>query len=275
MPQLLYLVGMGKSWGMACRRAGCVALLGVLICVSPASAQESTEQAVTKPQVESEATRAANDSAAREYFEAGRAAFEQADYEGALLYFRHAYEMSGRAALQYNIGVAADRLQHEQEALDAFEFYLAETKQPTREAEVRGRIEALEQSLAEKEAAARALQEVSIRYEAIAKKERASDGARVPKSAIIGGSVLAAAGVAGVAAMSAGLAKSGTCTNEVAGQCVAENQATTWTYVYGGIGVAALAGSAVWFGVAAKRNKDARRTQVSISPTGVLVSGTF
>jgi len=266
---------MGMSWGMACRCACSALLLGGMIFVSTAAAQESPSEPAAEPHVESETTRAANDAAAREYFEAGRAAFEQADYEGALVYFRHAYEMSGRAALQYNIGVAADRLQHEQEALDAFEFYLAETEQPTREAEVRGRIEALKQSLAEKEATARELEEVSIRYEAIAKTERGNDGARVPRSAIIGGSVLAAAGVAGVAAMGAGLAKSGTCTNEVAGQCVSENQATTWTYVYGGLGVAALAGSAVWFGVAAKRNKEARRTQVSISPMGVLVSGKF
>lgn len=266
---------MGKSWGIALHWACAAALLAGMLSASPGAAQAGTSDAVEDSKSADPSTRATNDAAAREYFEAGRAAFEQADYEGALVYFRHAYRMSGRAALQYNIGVAADRLQREQEALEAFQFYLAETDNPTREAEVRGRIEALQQSIAEREATERALQEASIRYEAIAQEERVSDGARVPKTAIIGGTVLAAVGVAGVAAMGAGLAKSGTCTNEVAGQCVAENQATTWTYVYGGIGVAALAGSAIWFGVAAKRNKEARKTQVSISPTGLMVSGTF
>jgi tetratricopeptide (TPR) repeat protein len=246
-----------------------------MLASAPAAAQGSTGDAVVESEHIDPKTRAANDAAAREYFEAGRAAFEQADYEGALVYFRHAYRMSGRPALQYNIGVSADRLQREKEALEAFQFYLAQTENPTREAEVRGRIEALQQSIAEREATERALQEASIRYEAIAQEGRSSDGARVPKTAIIGGTVLAAAGVAGVAAMAAGLAKSGTCTNEVAGQCVAENQTTSWTYVYGGIGVAALAGSAIWFGVAAKRNKEARKTQVSFSPTGLMVSGTF
>ena len=53
----------------------------------------------------------ANDAAGREYFERGRQAFESADYESALTYFRHAYRLSQRGELQYNIGVTADRLQ--------------------------------------------------------------------------------------------------------------------------------------------------------------------
>jgi tetratricopeptide (TPR) repeat protein len=232
-------------------------LLG-LVCTVPASAQET-----------------ADDAAAREYFERGRSAFEQADYEGALVYFRHAYRLSGRAELQYNIGVAADRLQREQEALEAFEYYLEETDDPTREAEVRGRIEALQQSIAEKEATKRALLEAAIRYETIVQDDAASDRPRVPTSAIIGGSALAAFGIAGVAAMSVALAKDGSCTNEFAGQCTTQSSATAWTWVYGGIGIAALAGSATWFAVTSRRSKDRRTTRVSVSPTGVKVSGKF
>ena len=249
---------MGQTLGKVVVWA-CIALLLLGVAsVTPAQAQET-----------------ADDAAAREYFERGRGAFEQADYEGSLVYFRHAYRLSGRAALQYNIGVAADRLQREHEALEAFQFYLEETDNLTREAEVRGRIEALEASIAEKEATERALAEAAIRYEAIAQKETLHDGARVPRSAIIGGSILGAVGVAGVAVMSVGLAKSGTCTEQVAGQCVVESSATAWTYVYGGIGIAALVGSAAWFAIGAKRSKEARTTQVSLSPTGLMVSGTF
>ena len=98
-----------------------------------------------------------DDAAAREYFEEGRAAFERADYERALVMFRHAYRLSERPELQYNIGVAADRLQHEEEALEAFESYLAYTAEPTREAEVKERIAALRTSIAEREATERAL----------------------------------------------------------------------------------------------------------------------
>ncbi|MBT8468290.1 MAG: hypothetical protein KJN97_06035 [Deltaproteobacteria bacterium] len=229
-----------------------------MLCAAPAVAQETPD-----------------DAAAREYFERGRAAFEQADYEGALVFFRHAYRLSGRPALQYNIGVAADRLQREQEALEAFQHYLDETESPTREGEVRGRIEALQKSIAEKEATERALEEASIRYRTMAPEQGVSDGRRLPRSTIIGGTVWAAVGVAGVAAMSVGLAQNGSCSTAVAGQCTVESSATAWTYVYGALGIAALAGSATWFAIGARRAKEKRSTQVSLLPTGLMVSGTF
>jgi tetratricopeptide (TPR) repeat protein len=213
-----------------------------------------------------------NDAAGREYFERGRAAFDEADYENALAYFRHAYELSRRAELQYNIGVAADRLQREEEALDAFRRYLAETEAPTREAEVRQRIDALERSIAEREVTELALEEAALRYDATSD---ASGDARLPKVTIAGGATLATVGAAGVVAMSVGLAKNGTCSQEVGGRCVTEHSVTPWTYVYGALGVAALAGSAAWFGISAKRSKSQRETQLSISPNGLMVSGTF
>lgn len=64
---------------------------------------------------------------ARAVFQAGRIAFESASYEDALRHFREAYRLSGRAELLYNIGVSADRLREDQQALEAFEQYLRET----------------------------------------------------------------------------------------------------------------------------------------------------
>ena len=253
-----YLEPMEDTWGIVSRWGCAAALLLSLLGAVPAVAQETPD-----------------DAAAREYFERGRAAFEQADYEGALVFFRHAYRLSGRAELQYNIGVAADRLQREQEALEAFQHYLEETESPTREAEVRGRIEALQESIDERAATDRALEEAAIRYQPVPQERSMNDGRRLPKSTIIGGTVLAAVGVAGVAAMSVGLAQNGSCSTEVAGQCTVESSATAWTYVYGGLGIAALAGSATWFAIGAKRAKDKRKTQVSFSPTGLMVSGKF
>ena len=112
-------------------------------------------------------------------------AFEQADYESALVYFRHAYRLSHRGELQYNIGVAADRLQREEEALEAFEHYLEENEDPAREAEVQERIIALRQSIAERDATERALEEATIRYQT-AHERGASDGARFrrPRSSV-------------------------------------------------------------------------------------------
>jgi tetratricopeptide (TPR) repeat protein len=80
---------------------------------------------------------------ARALFEAGRAAFEAAQYEDALQHFRQSYRISGRSALLYNIGVSADRLGRDAEALEAFEGYLrdAPADAPQRaDAEVRVRV---------------------------------------------------------------------------------------------------------------------------------------
>lgn len=253
-----YLEVMGQARGMALGFVCLAAVLTALGFAAPAAAQQTPD-----------------DAAAREYFERGRSAFEQADYESALVYFQHAYRLSRRSELQYNIGVAADRLQREEEALNAFEQYVEETESPAREAEVRERISALRQSIAERKATERALAEATVRYETPTLHEEPSDGPRMPTSAIAGSSALAAVGVAGIAAMSVGLAKDGSCSREVAGRCVTESSVTAWTWVYGGIGAAALAGSAVWLALSAKRRKKERKTQVSISPTGVWVSRTF
>jgi len=249
---------MGETRGIALHAVCCAVLLVGMAGAARAGAQQTPD-----------------DAAAREHFERGRVAFEQADYEAALVYFRHAYRLSHRSELQYNIGVAADRLQREEEALEAFEHYLEETQNAAREAEVKERISALRQSLAEREATQRALAEATIRTQVPTGDGAAHDGARIPISAIIGSSALAAVGVAGVAAMSVGLVKNGSCSQEVAGRCATENSATAWTWVYGGVGIAALVGSATWLALSAKRSKDKRKTQVSVSPMGVMVSGTF
>ncbi len=247
---------MRETLGRAC---GAVVLaLVVTMFAAPTSAQEQQ-----------------NDASAREYFERGRVAFEGADYERALVYFRHAYRLSQRSELQYNIGVAADRLQREDEALEAFEQYLEETEQPAREVEVHERIEALRESIEKREATERALTEATIRYQAVDPVAQQSDGAKLPTSTIAGGSALAAVGVAGVAAMAVGLARDGSCKEERGGSCVTQNSATAWTWVYGGLGIAALAASATWFGVSHKRTKANRETAWTITPTGVVVSGKF
>ena len=249
----LYLEAMR---GKLAKLATCVGLMVAVLCASTTAVAQTGN----------------DDNAGREYFERGRAAFEEADYENALAYFRHAYELSGRAELQYNVGVAADRLQREEEALEAFRRYLAETDNPTREAEVRQRIDALERTIAQREVTELALEEAALRYDTT---DEVVDGRRLPTATIAGGTTLAAVGVAGVVAMGVGLAKNGTCSQEVAGNCVVEQSATAWTWVYGGLGVAALVGSAAWFGVSAKRVKEGRETRFSLTPNGLVVSGTF
>ncbi len=71
---------------------------------------------------------APGDEEARALFRAGRAAFDEGRYEAALERFEQSYALSERPALLYNIGQAADRLRHDDRAVDAFERYLAETE---------------------------------------------------------------------------------------------------------------------------------------------------
>jgi len=84
-----------------------------------------------------------------------------------------------------------------------------------------------------------------------------------------------AVGVAGVAVMSVSLAQRGTCLEEIAGSCQSEKATSPWTWVYGGVGIAALAGSVTWLVVSSKRAKEKRNTAWMLTPTGVVVSGSF
>jgi tetratricopeptide (TPR) repeat protein len=62
---------------------------------------------------------------ARSHFEAGRTAYEAGRFEEALEQFRAAYEAAPRPLLLYNVGQAADRLRRDDEALEAFDAFLA------------------------------------------------------------------------------------------------------------------------------------------------------
>ncbi|MFT3925013.1 MAG: hypothetical protein QM778_20930 [Myxococcales bacterium] len=92
------------------------------------------------------------DDEARALFEAGKVAYEDGRYVDSLGYFERAYELSQRSALQYNIGLAYDRLRRDREAVAAFETYLNHEPDPERVSEVQNRVRALRASLAEAEA---------------------------------------------------------------------------------------------------------------------------
>lgn len=93
-----------------------------------------------------------NDVRARRLFEIGRTAYDNALYEDALRYFRESYALSGRPALLYNIGQCADRLRRDDDAIDAFERYLAAQPTAANRAEVETRLEVLRRARAERRA---------------------------------------------------------------------------------------------------------------------------
>src|SRR5262245_1460475 len=80
------------------------------------------------------------DAEAHALYDAGEVAFHEERFENALDYFQRAYELSHRPELLYNVGTTADRLRHDEEALAAFEQYLAELPTTRNRGEVESRI---------------------------------------------------------------------------------------------------------------------------------------
>lgn len=73
------------------------------------------------------------DDEARTHFESGEAYFQRADYARALEAFTVAYEISGREQMLYNIGLCHERLVNLEEAIAAFEGFLAWQRETGRE----------------------------------------------------------------------------------------------------------------------------------------------
>lgn len=208
-------------------------LLGFLLAVSTAvHAQEDTAQT----------------QQARGLFEAGRAAFEAANYEAALRHFREAYELSRRYQLLYNIGVSADRLRRDAEALEAFERFLSEAPQDAAQrpdAEVRVRV--LREAVARGTAAPPAGDTSS---DPSAPRSSSPGGEAVEATAglalLIGGAAVLAGGVVFLAigqaeASSVESVPEGTPWPEVEGAADRANWMRITGWILGGVGLAAAA----------------------------------
>jgi tetratricopeptide (TPR) repeat protein len=88
-----------------------------------------------------------SDEEARNLFKAGKEAYEVGKFQDALTFFEQSFEKSGRVALLYNIGQAADRLRQDDKAIESFNKYLEQTPSdaPNRK-DVEARLQALEQA---------------------------------------------------------------------------------------------------------------------------------
>jgi hypothetical protein len=87
------------------------------------------------------------DAEAYALFESGRGAFTAGRFEDALGYFRRSFELSRRPELLYNVGVSADRLRLDAEALEAFRGYVAAVPDAENRDEVLARIAILERAV--------------------------------------------------------------------------------------------------------------------------------
>jgi len=178
----------------------------------------------------------AMDEEARLVFQAGTVAFEDGRFAEALDRFRTAYELSGRTQLLYNIGVSADRLRRDEEALAAFEQFLAESSadaEGVRDAEAR--VEIL-----------RGRQQSAGGDEGLADESAGDEdsGGR----AILGPVLVGVAGLGLLAVPVVGALTAGCTAEDMDGNCIQETQFDAGIAgLFIGLGVAALTVAVIWF----------------------------
>ncbi len=193
---------------------------------------------------------AAMDEEARLVFQAGTVAFEDARYEEALERFRTAYELSGRTQLLYNIGVSADRLRRDEEALVAFEQFIAESPADAdgvRDAEAR--VEVLRSRQTSAGGAGEGLGDEQDDQDESADED--SGGRAILGPVLVGVAGLGLVAVPVVGALTAG------CTMTSGDVCVEEQQLDAgMAGLFIGLGVAVLTVAVIWFLVSGPDNDD-------------------
>lgn len=133
------MVTIGTRWRASALALGMLVLGAVCAAPEQASAQLMPPDSTDEELAEAEA---------RALFNAAVAAYDAGRYEDALDSFERAYERSQRPALLYNMGQCYDRLRRDEEAVDAFERYLAAMPGADNRAQVEQRIRALREGIA-------------------------------------------------------------------------------------------------------------------------------
>ncbi len=190
--------------------------------VAPTEAEAESEAAGSeelRPDIESDEGEASmeGEEAAREHFQAGRAAYVRGAFEEALRHFEAAYRKASplrRVFMLVNIAQALDRLDREEEALRHYERYLALAPEGPLAPLARGRVRVLRERLrARREAAQREAARVErLRAEREAERARAERLNRVLRErekgahwwpwAVAGGTALVAGAVLAVVMLS-------------------------------------------------------------------------
>ena len=206
-----------------------------------------------------------NDEQARSLFEAGSAYYERGDFELAMQQFMRSYELSPRPALLYNIGIAAERAGELETAEAHYQRFLAEgTPSADQERRVSASLERLRRRRVERErmrdgndttpsAAERTADDDAARPH----DESAGSGGTGPVAhggsrSLVGPIVLGAAGIAALGIVAVGVLGAGCAEEDPSGVCAEERNVNgVAAAIYGGLGVAAIAGAIVWLLVGA------------------------
>ena len=237
-----------------------VALLLTLGLAGSVAAQDSEEAEADAAQ---EAPDESRDQQARALFGAAEEAFAAGRFEDALRYFRESHELSGRPELLYNIGTTADRLQREEDAVEAFEQYLAARPDAENAAQVRARVEALRVEIAAEQAS-----------------ESDDDGTQpVSRGAGIG-LLISGAVVAGLGATMLAIAIRNK--NDVEGSefptmyaDVRDDAERVPAFSAVGVTGLVLGAGLITGGLAVVARGDGEDVEVGLQPTGVVVRGRF
>jgi len=213
------------------------------------------------------AEQAAHDQEARALFDAGEIAYADGRYDAALTEFRQAFELSGRQELLYNIGLAAERLRRDQEALDAYRAYIEARPDAANRAAIESRIHILEAALAQHT-------EPTTPTEPVVPPQEINEGGI---TVTVAGGVVAIVGLVfiGLSASDASRVMNSVYPAHWSDVRGAYGDATSFSIAGGvltGVGVACAIGGAIWLAVG---NRHAHETQVSFGPSGLSLRGTF
>jgi len=140
---------MVRRWTVA------LGLSGLLCSRASLSAQDEDAEQAT-PQANDAATMEGAQERARLHFQAGASYYEAGSYEDALREFRHAYEMSGRPQLLYNLSLCYQNLGRLEEAIAHLRRFLDEVEEVPNRANLEIRIQNFQRRLEEERAQAEA-----------------------------------------------------------------------------------------------------------------------
>lgn len=137
-----------------------------------------------------------NDEIGRAEFLRGRHAYDAGDYATALDAFQRALELTQRPTLHYNVGLAHDRLRHDEQALQSYRLFLELVPEAPERAQVEGRVSALEaaERRRQEEADRRREEELARQAELERlRREREEEGGGLWWIGVVAGAVAAAA----------------------------------------------------------------------------------
>lgn len=267
-------------FAMASRRAGC--LLGLMCGLWPASGVLAQAAGT-----ETAAPGEDQDALARRIFALGSRAYEEENFPEAANYFEQAFELSGRAELMYNIGIARERDGQREEAVSWFERYLNELPTGVRVDEVRVRLSVLRQALEEERAAnvapesvARSSTEGST-TESVATENASGGGSTIPGWAMVGtGGALVVGGtvlliLAGSSAGTVEDAPQGTPWAEVEGDYDQAGLFSGLGAVGIGVGSALVAGGLVWVVLSEDESGEENAVDLAVGANSVTLKGSF